>query len=920
MTNGDTPELIGRAPHLHSLRDAVARARHGDGSCVVVVGDAGAGKSSLLDAVLTQVQQEDAEGEGWSILTASGVQAEAQLPYAALHSVLRPVMERTATLPAGQRSALRAAFGMEDAAGSEPFLIALAALSALSDEAANRPVLLVIDDAHWLDRPSQDVIGFLARRVGREKIALILATRPGEPNFAQQSGVTVLAVDPLDEDQARTLLDRTGPGLSHTDRQHILEEAAGIPLALVELPSLWTTHPGGDRLPRPGGVPLNDRLEQSFVYRLQDLPDHTRDALLVAAIDSENRTPEILAATSRMASTQLNISVLDPAQEAGLIRYDESRLQFRHPLVRSGIVQREPAARVQDAHRALAEILDDEPYRQAWHRAYSVIGPDDGIADDLERAHTESLRRGSAPAAIAALERSAELTQNPQVKGRRLLLAAEHAFGLGRADLVDRLVSTAAGLPLTDLDRGRMEWLSEIFNDGVPGDGARIFELGELAAAAADSGDTDLALNLLMGAALRCWWAEPGERARRHVVEVTRRLSHAEHDPRYTAILAVADPLHSAATAKHLYDDVVLETLTDANQLRLYGMAAHAVSDPEAVVDFLSRAESRLREQGRLAMLSHAVTMQILNHIELGNWDQAVTCSAEGLLLAQESGQPVWDTGTHSLKAIVEALRSNHEESEAIAARAELEANGRRLSDLLACVLMARGFAALTDGRPSDALDLLLRVFDEHDIAYHPTERFHAVAYLAEAAVRSGRQDEIRHVMHVLEAEAAVTPSPTLHVHLDYAHAVLEPDSRAETSYRKALAAVPIRWSLARARLELAFGAWLRRQRRVAESRGMLRSAAATLTSIGADYWSEQARNELRAAGERLTEAPAAGVETLSAQELQIARLAAQGLSNREIGARLFLSPRTVGSHLYRIFPKLGVSSRAQLAARLQQA
>jgi DNA-binding CsgD family transcriptional regulator len=401
------------------------------------------------------------------------------------------------------------------------------------------------------------------------------------------------------------------------------------------------------------------------------------------------------------------------------------------------------------------------------------------------------------------------------------------------------------------------------------------------------------------------------------VIAGVHAVTGSEDDPRHVAILAVADPVGSAAEAKRLYDAVPLEAVSDANALRLWGMAAHAVSDPPAAIDFLSRAEMRLREQGRLAMLSHAVTMQIVNHLELGSWDRAVSAAEEGLRLAQESGQPVWDIGTHTLTAIVDGMRGDRVRAESIAGEAEIAANGQRLSDLLACVQLARGFAALTGGDPSIAMDELLKTFDPADLAYHATERFHGVAYLVEAAVHSGRVDELRPVLERLRADAAITPSTTLRVHLAYADAVMADDDSAEALFRMALADDLMRWPLARARLELAYGSWLRRHRRVGESRGPLRSAASTFTAIGADWWADQARTELRAAGERLPD-QTNSIESLSAQELQIARLAADGLTNREIGARLFLSPRTVGFHLYRIFPKLGITSRAQLASRLR--
>jgi ATP/maltotriose-dependent transcriptional regulator MalT len=351
--------------------------------------------------------------------------------------------------------------------------------------------------------------------------------------------------------------------------------------------------------------------------------------------------------------------------------------------------------------------------------------------------------------------------------------------------------------------------------------------------------------------------------------------------------------------------------------LRLYGMAAHAIPEPVFAADFLARAESRLRQQGRLGLLSHVLTMAILDLAELGDWDQAAMNVEEAQLLAHDTGQPIWDTGTQSLTAILVALRGDAERAHRLASEVEQAARNRNLNDLIACAQLARGISRITEGRHSDAFDELRRLFDHSDQAFHLTERFHGVMFLAEAAIHSGRLAEARAIVTDLELDAATTPSSTLHRQLAYARAVLADDEDAETLYIAGLSQDLTRWPWHRARLELAYGSWLRRHRRSSESRSPLRAARTTLELIGATAWAEQARIELRAAGERTENAEPLALDMLSAQELQIARLAADGLTNREIGEQLFLSHRTVGSHLYRIFPKLGITSRAQLAARL---
>jgi DNA-binding CsgD family transcriptional regulator len=906
--------LIGRDAELGVLTGLIDQVVD-TGAALVVLGDPGIGKSSLLRAAA-----DHGRAAGLRTLAATGIEAEAQLPFAGLHHLLRPVLGQVDRLPVTQREALSTAFGISDGPPPEPFMIALATLNLLAEVAAEGPVLVAVDDVQWLDQPTQDVFTFLARRVSGDPIVLIGVVRKGHDVAFAAAGLSELDLLGLDEASARGVLGRHAVDLSYADTERILREAAGNPLALVELPLVVRTA-GGAGLAAPLNVlPLTARLEHAFAGRIADLPPLTRDALLIAAVDNADDLPEILAGASALAGQQVTVAALETAMASGLLQCDGLHVHFRHPLVRSGVLELETITRRFAANAALAEILVDEPYRRTWHRAQSISGQDDEVADELEAAHVVSLRRGSATEAIWALERSAQLTTDSAKRGRRLLLAAEHAFGLGRADLVDQLLTRAAHTSLSRLDHARMAWLREIFNDGVPGDADRVFALCDMATEAIDAAESGLAFNLLLGAALRCWWADTGPAARARVAQVAHLIDGVADDPRFAAVLGVSDPVAQGREVAGILDAVVLESVSESAALWLLGMAAHAIGDPVHAADFLGRAEIKLRQQGRLGLLSQVLTMQVLDNLELGDLDRAASSVEEGHQLAKETGQPIWDIGSLSLQAMVVALRGDNARAQAMAAEVEHGAGGRRLGDLLACVQLIRGYGMLGAGQYAEAYEALGRMFDPADPAFHLTERFHGVMFLAEAAVHAGRVKDARSVLAGLEAEALTTPAPTLHRQLSYARAVLADDDEAEVLFAEALRADLTRWPWLRARLELAYGQWLRRQRRAAQARPPLRSALITFDLIGATSWAEQTRSELRAAGERAQAQEAAAQDVLSAQELQIAKLAAEGLSNREIGERLFLSPRTVGSHLYRIFPKLEITSRAQLVAKLGQA
>jgi DNA-binding CsgD family transcriptional regulator/tetratricopeptide (TPR) repeat protein len=904
--------LVGRREQTRAFEQALAACTSG-GQSWALTGDAGIGKSVLLEHTRCAARE-----RGYRVLSTTGIQSEAGLPYAGLHRVLGPSLGRAAELPEPQRRALEVALGIAGEGEAEPFLVSLATLTLLSTLAADQPVLVSVDDVQWLDLPTQNALVFIARRLDAEPVMLVGAVRNGHrPSFVEAC-TRHIELGSLSDADSRTVLSHHAPDLPSAEIERVLSEALGNPLALVELPAAWrsTVPLIGD--PAARTLPLTARLERAFAARLDELEPSARDLLLIAATDSENGLVEILTAAALLSGQPVGADDVEACAGDGLITFDRHTLRFQHPLVRSAVVQAEPLPRRQAAHRALAEVLANDPYRRVWHRAEAIVGPDDRVADELEYAHAIALRRGAALAAVAALERAAQLTTDSRLRGRRLLLAAEHAFGLGRADMVNTLLAAAGRNELSDLDLDRMEWLREIFNDGVPGDADRVIELCRVARDANRAGDNDLALNLLLGAALRCWWADTGSAARRHVVDTVRWLGVPARDPRYIAVLAVADPVEECNTVEDLLALVAIESVADANELRLYGMAAHAVGDLVRAVDFLDRAEVKVREQGRLGLLSHVIVMAGNDRMQLGDWQRARVALEEAQQIARETGQPIWDAGTMALSAIAQALRGEYQTAHATAAQAELLANGRRLNNLLTSVQLARGYAYAGEGRYAEAYPALRRVFDPADPAHHQRESFHGIMVFAEAAAHTGQFSDARAILEDLEQLGKISSSPVLHNQLLYARAMLADDDEAEGLFLAGLGADLVRWPWTKARLQLAYGAWLRRQRRAATSRTPLREALSAFEAIGAPAWADQARQELRAAGERTAPSDQSSArDVLSAQELQIALMAAEGLSNRQIGERLFLSPRTVGSHLYRIFPKLGITSRSQLAGRL---
>jgi DNA-binding CsgD family transcriptional regulator len=903
--------LIGREPELASLGRLLDGVSSRHGAALLLSGEAGVGKSRLLEEVRAR-----AEPRGFRALVTAGAETEADLPFAGLHRLLRPILSAAGELPPRQRDAILAAFGVSDGSASDLFLVGLAALTLLADVAARWPLLILVEDAQWLDRASLEVIAFIARRVDDDAILMLLAARDGAGADVASLGLEELRLGPLAHAEASTLLGLRAPELSERARELVLANASGNPLALVELPvALGAT---GDSTPSVGPVPVTVRLERAFAERADDLPEEAQSLLLVAAVDDAADPGEILQAGAIVQGSAVDASALEAAVDAGLVSVRGTELVFRHPLVRSAIYQRATESERRAAHAALAAVLVDDPERRVSHRAAATIGADEALADELDLAAQRAQRRGAPLTAALELERSAAFTPEATRRVGRLLTAAEVAFELGRRELVQRMLGKVGEHELTALQRGRLEYLSEIFEDGRSGDPARVRALVAQAQTAELAGDTKLALRLLSGASLRSWWADPGEDARVAVVAAAERLPVDPFDPLLLFVLATADPIGQAHVVVDRLSNLSPAQITAERDARLYALSAQGVGDPLSVIRLTAPVTDTLRREGRLGLLAQSLVVLGSATAMSGDFLIARSALEEGLRLARDSAQPVWTAGPLANLAIVEAARGEHEAVTELVAGSEAITLPLGLSTIIACSQMAKGLDALGRGDPGSAWRELVRIFTPGDPSFNMRHLQPAISFLADAGVLTDRHDDVLQIFDSLGLFEIEHPSPSLRMGLEYARAVLAGDDETDARFQDALATERAGWPFDAARLHLRYGAWLRRKRRVTESRESLRLARDGFDRLGAVPWSALARSELRAAGETSANRSEWSWERLTAQELQIAQLAAEGLTNREIGERLYLSHRTVASHLYRLFPKLGITSRNALHRALE--
>lgn len=907
----DTPvrRLYGREPELGVLNDLTDRLHGGAGRALVIRGEAGIGKSALLAEVAAR-----ARDHRLRVLSATGVQSEARLPFAGLHQLLGPVLHLGEGLPPRQRAALLAAFGMSDQVAPELFLIGLATLELIGGTAASSPVLLIVEDAQWLDQPSYAVLGFVARRLAAEPVLMLIAVRDGLQSPFDDSGLAELHLEGLRESDAGALLDAHAPGLEPGLRERLLEEAAGNPLALVELPAALRSEDLGDGALPQSPLPLTARLERAFAAQESELPAATRSVLLAAAADDGCVPAEILNAAAILEGAGVTADAFTPAIAIRLVEIQRTRLRFRHPLVRSAIYHGASLSQRQAAHAALAEVLAGQPDRQVWHRAAATLGPNEQVAAELDNAAARAIGRGAVTVAIPALERAAELSEDPASRGSRLLRAATMAFDFARPGLGPQLLRAAEPLDLPAEMRTWLSWLRENYAEAGWSGEAKIGSFLEMAERLRADGRADLALESLLTAAQRCYWGNPSQETRAAVVAAAERMPLPEDEPALLAVLAHADPVARGA----LVIDRISRMTPDAADpagMYLVGSAATAVWACDLSLGFLGTAVSGLRAQGRLGMLAQALVAQAWAAVHLAREPLAVSAAEEGCRLARETGQQRWAIAAQLAQAAIAAERGDFDAVEALAGKAEAVLLQMGADPMLALVQFVRGRGAVAHQRYPEGFDHLRRALDPADPAYHPFIGAWGLSDLVEAAAYSGKKDSARAYLGQLESLAAATSGSLLRAAARYARPMVADDGKAEALYQAALERDLTSWPCYRGRMLLWYGRWLRRQRRVAESRAPLRAARDLFDALAFPQLAESAGQELRASGETSRRRAPVAWEQLTPQELQIAQMAADGLSNREIGEQLYISHRTVGYHLHRIFPKLRITSRSQIHA-----
>ncbi|MFF0013191.1 ATP-binding protein [Streptomyces sp. NPDC005374] len=899
-----TRAVIGRDEELRVLRGLLADAAAGRGGALLIHGTAGVGKSALLRSI-------GAEGteRAFKVLSAAGVETELWLPFAALQLLLQPAADGIGKLPSPHRAALVDAFSATQA---EPhvFRVALAVLELLADAAEGQPLLLLVDDLQWVDSPSRDVLGFVSRRTRDLPVLIVAASRLPAPDSYAPSAQPELHLRPLGRSAAAELLDAGAPGLSAPLRALVLERAAGNPLALVELPK--TVQDMGTQL---DDLPLTQRLEDAFAARTDSASPGCRALLLALAAEPSAPLNRLLDVASSLRDAVVSLDAVQEAVDAGLVGLVGRTLVFQHPLMRSAIYTRATVADRLATHRAIAAAMADTPERQLLHLATATLGPDEELAARLERFADTALARGKVASAVPALRQAAELVQDPRRRTGILVRAVESASEINDRVHTQLLLDQADMSELGPLERARLMVVSDkaAFEPDEPH--RRIEDMVTTAAGAFDTGDVRVAENVLWRAAARCFFQDGDARVRSLAAAELDRWNPDPDSPVVLTVRAYTEPYRYGAEVIARLGSLRADRL-DGRIMHFLGSGAMVLGDATLATRYLSLAATVWRSQGRLGLLARSLAGS-WPRVYLGQLDRAREESGEGLALAEETGEWIVWLGVKATGSLVAALRG------------EAEAAARMLGELRAhrlfpgmpfAAVMAQqveGLLALFDGRSAEAYDHFARAFEPADPHHHSVSRWLLAPDLADAAVAAGTVQQARYLLDGLPGLAARLPSEMMVVAHAYTEAVLAPDDTAEEHYIAALAALPADWTLARARLHLHQGRRLRRQRRYVDARNPLRSARDEFDRIGARPWAEMAREQLRAAGESSGRRHANTSDRLSAQEMQIAVLASQGLSNREIGQRLFISHRTVGAHLYRIYPRLGVTSRGRLAAAL---
>ena len=908
------PELIiGREAGLARLRglvDPVPRASR----VLLVTGEAGMGKSVLLADAAGR-----ARAAGMRVLPVTGRESESRLAFAGLHQLLRPVVPAAAGLPGRQAQALLGALGLSaDPGPADPLLTGVAVLTLLSDLAERSPVLVVADDAHWLDRSSLDALAFAGSRLDAERVVLLVGARGQAPPPGFDRGFPELHLEPLSAADAGVLLDGQPRPPRGQARAQVLAQAAGNPMALIELATVIADDPGASRRWAAEPLPLTDRLSAVLTSRFAALPEQAQAALLLAAVADG---PDLGAAAVAVSGS--GAQILAPAEQLGLVKVEPAGVRFSHPLVRSAIYHSAPFARRAAAHRELAGALPDQPDRRAWHLAAAALDPDEQVASLLEATAAQARGRGGAAAAALALERAAELSPDPADQARRLVAAASAAVSTGQADWVEDLTSRALAVTadpeLRLTARHDAGW-------ALAYSGRRSAALPALLSVAEEASRDlpDLAWDALADAAKVVYHSgEPAScRAVSRVLGLlenqgARSAGHGPRDvgPHRLWIQACIDPFGSRSELIRYLRQISSSPLDEPALWRI-GSAAWLLDESDLAIRLLQEAMQQLRAPGTQGTSGPGLTALGWLFIDTGRWDEALEAAAEAAGLAEVNQMELVAAAADLIAATVLAMRADSGAARRHADRALGHADLAESGFVAARARRALGIAALADGNYLLAFTQLRQLFSEEGAPVHNIFSYLGVADMAAAAVRADRRMEGQDVLERALSHLGGTASPRLEQLIARARGLLACPDAAEAHFGTALAdPAGDQWPFERAQLRLDYAEWLRRSRRINDAKPVLTQALGTFRQLRARSWAQRAEAELRACGVAVGDAPGEpdALWELTPQQRQIVRLASDGLTNREIGDRLFLSPRTVSSHLYRSFPKLGVADRHQL-------
>ncbi|CAN3985408.1 ATP-binding protein [Kitasatospora purpeofusca] len=907
--------LYGRAAEEGQLRSLLRRAAEGASGALVVHGEAGIGKTALLEHLAAEATGAaaaagDSAAGGASgpagasgratarVLRTTGIEAETELPFAALHQLLRPALDRLGLLPEPQADALRAAFGLAAPTGQDRFLTGLGVLTLLSEYAGESPLLCLVDDAQWVDRASLDALAFAARRLDSEGVVMVFAVREPVP-----LGLPELRLDALDREAVAALLaEHTGSDLPPHVRERVAAEARGNPLALIELPRALSEEQRAGLLGPLPAAPADptpaSRVTAAFGARLGRLPEPTRAALLVAAADDMGDLGVVLTAAG------VSAAALEPAETAGLIHLDGAVLTFRHPLVRAAAYRGATLARRIGAHLALAEVLAGAEHadRRAWHRAAASTGPDEAVARELDAAAERAGGRQGTASASAAHERASQLSPDPADRRRRLVAAAQAAADAGQFRRVAALLRRGGedpGAAAENAELARVRAALEL-NEGSA------VRAVEVLLAAGDAGPTILteAFHAAQSA------GDPGL-----VERVRARVAAAPADHPAT-LIALAAVYGGEPVAAERFEAAARDPGTLFSERFLAAHAVHALADHGRARELAELLLAHCRSHGLLGWQATCLHLLAEAHLALGELRPAARAAEEGLNIAGYAGLDHRACYLRATLAACAAVEGDEPRCRELAGAALDHARDHGLGTAAAQARHALALAHLGAGDAAAAL-AHLDAADRHP-GGPPVLHAPVLPELVEAAARAGT---VRPgAAERLGRWADQCGSPAALALAARCRALTADDEEAEESFLAAAAhGERAGGALELARTRLLHGEWLRRRRRRSDARRVLREALEGFEKAGARPWAERARAELRGTGEVIDATSATGVPLgrLTPQEREVVRLAAAGRSNREIAAQLFLSPRTVGHHLYRAFPKLGVASRDQLAAAL---